>query len=156
MKQALVGQGTDREQGNSHLEWASQPPPFLVVPENKLIDPLHFKTLMPIMTRGKTKYGEFYACVCVQRLSCVSLFATLWIVARQAPLSTELSRQEYWSGLSFPPPGALPDPGIKSVSPACISCSGRWILCHLSHLASKGYKSDNLEFGPEHLMIWLK
>ena len=58
MKQALVGQGTDREQGNSHLEWAGQPPPFLVVPENKLIDPLHFKTLMPIMTRGKTKSKE--------------------------------------------------------------------------------------------------
>ena len=63
MKQALVGQGTDREQGNSHLEWASQPPPFLVVPEKKLVDP-HFKTLMPIMTGGKTKYGELHACVC--------------------------------------------------------------------------------------------
>ena len=56
MKQALVGQGTDREQGDSLLEWASQPPPFLVVPEKKLVDP-HFKTLMPMMTRGKTKYG---------------------------------------------------------------------------------------------------
>ena len=65
MKQALVGQGTDREQGNSHLEWASQPPPFLVVPEKKLVDPLHFKTLMLIMTRGKTKYGELHVCVCV-------------------------------------------------------------------------------------------
>ena len=63
MKQALVGQGTDREQGNSHLEWASQPPPFLVVPEKKLVD-LHFKTLMPIITGGKTKYGELHACVC--------------------------------------------------------------------------------------------
>ena len=79
MKQALVGQGTDREQGDSLLEWASQPPPFLVVPENKLIDPLHFKTLMPIMTRGKTKSKEerqnmgnsMRVCVCVQWLSCV-------------------------------------------------------------------------------------
>ena len=36
-----------------------------------------------------------------------------WTVARQAPLSTEFSRQEYWSGLPFPSPGDLPNPGIK-------------------------------------------
>ena len=124
----------DREQENSHLEWAGHPPPFLAVPGNKFADPLHFKTLTPIMTRGKTKYKEERQnmgnsmCVCVQWLSCVWLFATLWVVARQAPLSAELSRQEYWSGLSFPPPGDFPDPGIKSVSPACISCVGRWIF----------------------------
>ena len=41
-----------------------------------------------------------------------------WTVARQAPLSTEFSRQEYWSGLPFPSPGDLPDPGIESRSPA--------------------------------------
>ena len=39
-------------------------------------------------------------------------------VARQAPLSVEFSRQEYWSGLSFPSPGNLPDPGIEPMSPA--------------------------------------
>ena len=44
-------------------------------------------------------------------------FATPWIVACQAPLSMEFSRQEYWSGLPFPPPGDLPNPGIKPVSP---------------------------------------
>ena len=38
--------------------------------------------------------------------------------ARQAPLSMELSRQEYYSGLPFPPPGDLPDPGIEPASPA--------------------------------------
>ena len=38
-------------------------------------------------------------------------------VARQAPLSMGLSRQEYWSGLPFPPPRDLPDPGIKPTSP---------------------------------------
>ena len=43
---------------------------------------------------------------------------TPWTVACQAPLSMELSRQEYWSGLPFPPPGDLPDPGIKPGSPA--------------------------------------
>ena len=39
-------------------------------------------------------------------------------VAHQAPLSTEFSRQEYWSGLPFPTPGDLLDPGIKPGSPA--------------------------------------
>ena len=48
----------------------------------------------------------------------VRLFATLWTVAWQASLSIGLSRQEYWSGLLFPPPGDLPDPGIKPMSPA--------------------------------------
>ena len=45
-------------------------------------------------------------------------FATLWTVACQAPLSMGFPRQEYWGGLSFLYPGALPDPAIKSVSPA--------------------------------------
>ena len=46
-------------------------------------------------------------------LSRVRLFATPWIVAHQAPLSMEFSRQEYWSGLPFPAPGDIPDPGIE-------------------------------------------
>ena len=45
-------------------------------------------------------------------------FATLWTVAHQAPLSMGFSRQEYWSGLPFPSPGDLPDPGIKPAFPA--------------------------------------
>ena len=54
-------------------------------------------------------------CACM--LSCVWLFATLWSVNRQAPLSMRFSRQEYWSGLPFPPPGDLPDPEIEPMSP---------------------------------------
>ena len=54
----------------------------------------------------------------VQSLSRVQLFATPWTVAHQILLSTEFSRQEYWSRLSFPSPGDLPNPGIKSSSPA--------------------------------------
>ena len=49
-------------------------------------------------------------------LSCFSLFATLWTVASQAPLSMGLSRQEYWSRLPFPPPGNLPYPEMEPVS----------------------------------------
>ena len=51
-------------------------------------------------------------------LSCVGLFAVPWTVACQAPLSIGFFRQEYWSGLPFPSPGDLPDPGIKLKSPA--------------------------------------
>ena len=51
-------------------------------------------------------------------LSRVLLFVTPWTVAYQASLSMGFSRQEYWSGLPFPSPGDLPDPGIKPSSPA--------------------------------------
>ena len=53
-----------------------------------------------------------------ESLSRVQLFATPWTVAHQAPLSMGFSRQEYWSGLPFPSPGDLSDPGIKPRSPA--------------------------------------
>ena len=48
--------------------------------------------------------------------SCPTL-ETPWTIACQTPLSTGFSRQEYWSGLSFPSPGNLPDPGIEPWSP---------------------------------------
>ena len=51
-------------------------------------------------------------------LSRIQLFATPWTAAYQAPLSMVFSRQEYWSGLPFPSPGDLPDPGIEPGSPA--------------------------------------
>ena len=52
----------------------------------------------------------------------VQLFATPWIVALQAPLSIRCSKQEYRSGLPCPPPGDLPDLGIKPASPVyCIT-----------------------------------
>ena len=54
----------------------------------------------------------------VKSISHVRLFATLWTVAHQASPSMGFSRQEYWSGLPFPFPGDLPDPGIKPSSPA--------------------------------------
>ena len=50
--------------------------------------------------------------------SVVSDSANPWTVAHQAPLSIEFSRQEYWSGLPFPPPGDRPNPGIEFESPA--------------------------------------
>ena len=53
-------------------------------------------------------------CVCV--LSCVWLLVTPWTLAPQAPVSMEFSRKEYFSGLSFPTPGDLPNPGIEPTS----------------------------------------
>ena len=54
----------------------------------------------------------------VKSLSRVQLFETPWTVAYQPPPSMEFSRQECWSGLPFPSPGDLPDPGIEPGSPA--------------------------------------
>ena len=54
----------------------------------------------------------------MKSLSLVQLFATPWTVAYKAPPSMGFSRQEYWSGLPFPSPGDLPDPGIELESPA--------------------------------------
>ena len=54
----------------------------------------------------------------VKSLSRVRLFATPWTVAYQASPSMGFSRQEYWSGLPFPSPGKLSDPGIEPRSPA--------------------------------------
>ena len=54
----------------------------------------------------------------VWMLSRAQLFETPWTVACQAPLSKGFSRQEYWSGLPFPSPGDLPNPGIEPGSPA--------------------------------------
>ena len=58
------------------------------------------------------KYLLLDMCACSVTQSCPTLCDT-WTIARQAPLSMGFSRQEYWSGLPCPPPGALPDPGIQ-------------------------------------------
>ena len=57
-----------------------------------------------------------HTCV-LSRFSHVWHFATIWTVARQAPLSVEFSRQEFWSGFPCPLPGHLHNPGIETVSP---------------------------------------
>ena len=60
----------------------------------------------------------------LSRFSCIRLLATLWTVVRQAPLSMGFSRQEYWSGLPFPSPGDLPDPGLEPASPVSPALAG--------------------------------
>ena len=61
-------------------------------------------------------------CPRVDVLSHVWLFATLWSVTRQAPLSMEFSGSEYWNQMPFPTPGDLPNPGVKPES-LCLLCS---------------------------------
>ena len=73
----------------------------------------------------------------VKSLSCVQLFTTPWTVAYQAPLSMVFSRQKYWSGLPFPSPGDLPDPGTEPGLPCC-----KQTLKHLSHQGSPYVKSN--------------
>ena len=73
-----------------------------------------------------------------QLLSHVRLFVILWTVAHQAPLSMEFSRQEYQSGLPCPPPGDLPNPGIKLRSPALqVNSLQSELLEHLKELAGR-------------------
>ena len=64
--------------------------------------------------------GHIFSPICpvLSHFSCVRLFVTPWTVAHQIPLSIGLCKQEYWSGLSFPSPGDLPEPGIEPSSPA--------------------------------------
>ena len=65
------------------------------------------------------KDGQVWVCVYVLFCSVMSdSFVTLWTVARQAPLFMGFSRQGHWSGLPFPSPRDLPDPGIKPKPPA--------------------------------------
>ena len=71
-------------------------------------DIINFKILMPCENMSEW----------VKSLSHVRLFATPWTVAPQAPPYMGFSRQEYWSGLPFPSPGDLPDPGIEPRSPS--------------------------------------
>ena len=67
----------------------------------------------------------WYLCT-LSHFSHVWLFATLWTVAHQAPLSKGFSRQEYWNGLPFPPLGDFPNPGTELVSLTSPALAGRF------------------------------
>ena len=85
-----------------------------------------------------------YVCV-LSHFSCVQLYATLWTAAHQAPVSVGFSRQEYWSGSPRPPPGDLPDPGIKLAS-LTSTCIARQVLNHYRHLGSPNWLYPNTKF----------
>ena len=84
---------------------------FLIVPETSFCSRFQGTSLLPGVC--------ICVCVCILcRFNHVQLFVTLWTIAHKAPQSLGFARQEYWSGLPCPPPGDLPDPGIKPGSPA--------------------------------------
>ena len=88
-----------------------------------------------------------HACVPSQ-LSRVRLFATLWTVAHQAPLSMGFSRQEYCSGLLCPPPEDLPNPGVKPASLMSPALAGGFFSTHATWeaqiMSSKKLKGQSL------------
>ena len=88
--------------------------------------------------------------VCMgSRFSRVQLLVTPWTVARQVPLSMGFSRQEYCSGLPFPPPGDLPDPEIKPVSLVSPALAGGFFTTEPPGKAhSKEQISHNLGYLP--------
>ena len=109
---------------------------------------MQFQCIMPSVS-------VIYMCVCV--LSHVQFFVTSWTVAHQAPLSMRFPRQDYWSGLPFPPPGDLPDPGIEPETPASPALAGRFfpteppgkphllsMLCNKSSPSSEEARKYNL------------
>ena len=82
-------------------------------------------------------------------LSCIQLFATLWTVAHQAPLSMGFFRQEYWNGWLCPPPGDLNNPGVETHI-SYVSCVGRQVLYHLG---SPSYQEEGAQMDPEYCGI---
>ena len=94
------------ESAQTHVHWLGD----TIQLSHPLLSPLLLPSVFP-------------ECICSifvkeKSLSHVRLFVTPWGVAYQAPPSVGLSRQEYWSGLLFPSPGDLPNPGIEPGSPA--------------------------------------
>ena len=83
-------------------------------------------------------YIHLYACIytdiCVlaKSLQSYTTLVTLWTIAYQAPLFMRFSRQEYWSGLTCPPPGDLPNPGIKRMSLMSPALPGRFFTTSAS------------------------
>ena len=72
----------------------------------------------------------------------VLLFATVWTVVRQAPLSMGFSRQECWNVLPFPLPGDIPDPGIKSTS---LALAGRFFTIEPPGKPSLAHRTCSIE-----------
>ena len=108
----------------------------------------------------------------VKLLSHVRLFATPWTIAHQAPPSMGFSRQEYWSGLPFPSPEDLPNPGIEPRSPALradaltsepplpapwksYDQSRQLIKKQRHYLANKGPSSQSCGFSSSHVWMWV-
>ena len=125
------------------------------------------QTPSAVISEPKKRFGEwfpppnsiyvyliilFITCVCVA-LGCVQLFKTPLTVAHQAPLSMEISRQEHWSELPFPPPGYVPDPRIEPTSLEFFFI-GRQILYHCATWKAIYWLRFNPQFISCHLTFY--
>ena len=91
-------------------------------------------------------------CACVlSRFSRVCFCVTLWIIARQAPLSMGFSRREYWSGLLRPPPRDLSDPYVELVSPVASALQAASLP--LSHRERPKKIIENCKFVKYHIKV---
>ena len=100
---------------------------MIVIGEKSLLPQGKFKRpecLAPSATLFHLRISACDVSACVQWLSGVQLFPTLWTVARQALVSKEFSRQEYWSGLPFPTPGIFATQGLNPSSPVSPALAG--------------------------------
>ena len=121
----MVSNGSWRKKSKNHFEplmsyllWQTK--------QNKLSEE---ETLLPTMFLSLSKLELVYLKVkWRESVSRIWFSATPWTVGCQVPQSMEFSRQEFWSGLSFPSPGDLPDSRIE---PMLLHC--KQILYHLSH-----------------------
>ena len=80
-------------------------------------------------------------CILVVLYSVTSDSVTPWTITLQAPLSTGIPRQEHWSGLLFPPPGDLPNPGIKPMCLTSLALAGRFFTTNSAYIYSVEYYS---------------
>ena len=104
-------------------------------------------TTHPKMNSSNLWWGS-HACV-LSHFSHVWLLETLWTVACQVPLSMLLfSRQECWSGLPWPPPGDLPNPGIKPVSPVTSYIAGEFFTTEPQGKAQGSHKETQSSYLP--------
>ena len=99
---------------------------ILIVDDTLQIKHQHDGILLLCCTHTIFTIMSTYVRVCVHTFSHVQLFVTPWTRARQAPLVQEFSRQEQWNRLPYPPPGDLPNPGIKPVSSVSPALAGRF------------------------------
>ena len=97
--------------------------------------------------------------MCVLSLNCVWFFATPWTAAHQAPLSRGSSRQKYWRGLPFSPPGDLPDPEMEPTSPVSLTLAGdfrtHWATWEALSWGESKSSNPEIMFGNNSHLIFL-
>ena len=130
-----------KQEAVSATAWSTQALPWASVSPGTMwgkISPWSSKIIaVTFSSRGRyssPSLSTHHACV-LSHFSRVRLFATLW-TTHQAPLSMGFPRQEYWSGLSFPPPGDLPDPGMEPASLTSPALAGGFLTASATWEAS--------------------